>query len=341
MQGKTVHTCAGCGGLWFGREHLAGLMVAYDPDLASFDQLTKQALRAARDGHRACPACHRRLAHLVLHENDRVEIEVCRYCRGVWLDHGEFERLLAGREYAEFQTSLAATLTWRGWIFQLLSRLPLEFNFRPRRLPVVTYGLIAVNCLVFAMQWLTRPQDWFWLTLVPAEVGQPVWFVDLVTYNFLHINLIHLLGNMYFLWILGDNVEDVLGRWKFLIFYLLACVCSGLAVSASVDSVEVPRLGASGAVSAVMAAYAVLFRRSRLTFMFFVFQRKLTAPVFFGIWVGFNLLGFYFHGPGVAWEAHLGGFAFGLVTALFLYGRLTRRDPLLRLLNGLVTDSGT
>jgi membrane associated rhomboid family serine protease len=170
---------------------------------------------------------------------------------------------------------------------------------------------------------------------VPARLGEAQWFVAMITHNFLHVSPFHLLGNMYFLWILGDNLEDVLGPWKYLVFYLTAALASGLADTFTTMQPDVPRLGASGAVSGVIAAYAVLFRHAKLTFMVAIFQFKLDAPIYISIWAGFNVIGLLFHLPEVAWEGHLGGFVFGLVVAAIAYRPLLRRDPLLRLLNGV------
>ncbi len=144
---------------------------------------------------------------------------------------------------------------------------------------------------------------------------------------------------MYFLWILGDHVEDVLGRRAFLAFDLLAGIAGGLLYSV-VAGPATPAIGASGAISGVIALYAVLFRRSKLTFMLIFLQFKLAAPFYVGIWILFNAVGWATGAAGGAWEAHIGGFLFGLVVGLFGYRRLLTRRPLLRLLNrGSSTDA--
>ena len=92
-------------------------------------------------------------------------------------------------------------------------------------------------------------------------------------------------------------------------------------------------VGASGSISGVLALYAVLFRRSKLTFMVFLWQFKLSAPSYVGIWLAINIGGWAFGAPGIAWEAHIGGFVFGVVIGLVAYRRLLSRRPLLRILN--------
>ena len=111
-----------------------------------------------------------------------------------------------------------------------------------------------------------------------------------MTSQFLHLNAAHLLGNMYLLWILGDNVEDVLGRRAFLAFYLLAGIAGGLLYSV-VAGPATPAIGASGAISGVIALYAVLFRQSKLTFLLIFLQFELAAPFYVGIWILFNAVG--------------------------------------------------
>lgn len=209
---------------------------------------------------------------------------------------------------------------------------------KERRRPVVTFTLIAVSCAVL-LAGVFDPAPFAQWALIPDHLGQPQWWLSLLTSQFIHLGWIHLLGNMYLLWILGDNVEDLLGPWKFLAFYLGAAVAGDIVYSLLSQHPELPTAGASGAISGVMAAYAVYFRRSKLTFMVFVFQFKLRAPAYFGVWAVFNLGGWLVGLPGVAWEAHAGGLAFGLLFGLGTCERLMRRRPLLRLLSGTTGEA--
>jgi membrane associated rhomboid family serine protease len=149
---------------------------------------------------------------------------------------------------------------------------------------------------------------------------------------FLHGGLLHIAMNMYFLYVLGDNVEDVLGRFGFIAFYLFAGICGGLVHTAMAWGDTTPMVGASGAISGVMAAYAVFFRKAKLTFMLIVFQFKLSAPFYMLIWLGLNVLGYVSDQGNVAWGAHLGGFAAGLVVALLLDKQVLERHAFVRLL---------
>jgi membrane associated rhomboid family serine protease len=224
--------------------------------------------------------------------------------------------------------------------------LPLRDNLPTRRFPVVTVALIAANILVFVLyqgagsgeSFLSSLQD---LAFRPCEVEDscptagegPL--VTLFTSMFLHGDWLHLLGNMLFLWIFGNNVEDTLGRPRFIAFYLLGGVFAMATQSAvtlgfgtPVDG-AIPNLGASGAISAVLGAYFVLFPHGRvLTLILPVFVFPLPAGLFLGIYFVMQAFvgGLSFLSPeqggGVAYFAHIGGIVFGILTIrLFAAGR--------------------
>jgi membrane associated rhomboid family serine protease len=210
--------------------------------------------------------------------------------------------------------------------------LPLRDNVPTRSFPVVTVGLIAANVLVWVLYQLPDLDGSVTeLAYQPCEVvntcatvGQD-WAVTAFTSMFMHGSWAHLLGNMLFLWIFGNNVEDALGRFRYLLFYL----AGGLAATATQTFVTlmwssdaeaaIPNLGASGAVSAVLGAYIVLLPNAKvLTIIFFVL-REVPAVLFLGIWFLFQLidggasLAHPESGGGVAFFAHIGGFAFGVL----------------------------
>ncbi|MGH3036710.1 MAG: rhomboid family intramembrane serine protease [Gaiellaceae bacterium] len=224
--------------------------------------------------------------------------------------------------------------------------IPLRDNVPTRHFPVVTVGLIAANVLVFVLYQDAGANPGFTssvneLAYHPCEVENGCrqvgedWPVTVFSSLFLHAGWGHLLGNMLFLWIFGNNVEDTLGRVRYLVFYLLG----GLAATAAqtvvtlgwgtAQEAEIPNLGASGAISAVLGAYFILHPHGRVTTFvvpFFLFQ--VPAMVFLGIYFLYQLVvgGYAFVHPeaggGVAYFAHLGGIAFGLLTVrLFAAGR--------------------
>jgi membrane associated rhomboid family serine protease len=191
--------------------------------------------------------------------------------------------------------------------------------------PYVTTALIAVNVAVFV---LTLPlyaepgrlMAWFddW-ALVPAESDPATYLTSM----FLHGGFLHLAGNMLFLWIFGDNLEDRMGHGGFLAFYLASGLAAGFAHTLSAPGSPVPTVGASGAIAGVMGGYLLLFPRARVDvlFIFIVIFRVLPVPawVMLGIWFALQLAngsGTAADEAGVAYWAHAGGFVIGVVFAL-------------------------
>jgi membrane associated rhomboid family serine protease len=221
--------------------------------------------------------------------------------------------------------------------------LPIRDNVPTRTFPVVTVTLIAVNVAVWLLYQLPNlDRSVHDLAFHPCEVNgscQQIdkgWPLTAITSMFMHGSWLHLGGNMLFLWIFGNNVEDAMGRLRFLVFYFLG----GIAATAlqtfvtfhwgSPGDTMVPNLGASGAISAVLGAYLVLLPSASVLTLVFYLLIEIPAILFLGIWFVFQLWqGGYAvthpeSGGGVAFFAHVGGFAFGLLTVrLFAV-----RDPL-------------
>lgn len=202
------------------------------------------------------------------------------------------------------------------------------------RTPYVVYGLIAVNVLVF-LSYLPlsadqRALDHFFYNwaLIPARVSQGDGAVTLVTSMFLHAGFLHLGGNMLFLWIFGDNLEDEMGHLGFLLFYLASGIGAGLVHMLIAPYSTVPTVGASGAIAGVMGGYLLLYPRARvdvlviLVIFFYVFT--VPAWLMLGLWFLFQLFGSAGadpNGGGVAYWAHTGGFVVGFVLTLPIWLR--------------------
>jgi membrane associated rhomboid family serine protease len=240
--------------------------------------------------------------------------------------------------------------------------IPIRDNIPSRTSPVVNYLLIVASCVVFLLQTFDsgdvlifrfgliparlqqpeRPLVIETTRLIQTEIGPqeqrarveiprsavPVW-ATLCSSMFLHGSLLHLLGNLWFLWIFGDNVEDRLGHVPYLIFYLAGGVFAGCCHYAVDPGSTVPTIGASGAVAAVMGAYLLLYPHanviSLVPILFFLHIVVIPAPVFLGIWFLIQLLQGSFaagtaEAAGVAWWAHIGGFVAGIALA-FLLGK--------------------
>lgn len=195
--------------------------------------------------------------------------------------------------------------------------------------PIVTYSIVAINIAVFVYEIVLSARGDILefiveFALTPVHVVQGAALYTLVTSMFLHSGFMHVFSNMLYLYIFGDNVEDIMGRKRFILFYLLC----GLAASAAQLAVHplsnVPNLGASGAVAGVLGAYLIMFPRARvhciLIFGFFIRWITLPAVVVLGFWFVIQLFSGVASLPyitqdvgGVAYFAHMGGFVAGMV----------------------------
>ncbi|HOW85819.1 MAG TPA: rhomboid family intramembrane serine protease [Candidatus Aminicenantes bacterium] len=214
--------------------------------------------------------------------------------------------------------------------------LPLRDENPTSRFPAVTVALIALNAAVFifcavspggldasSARFGAVPYDIVHFRSPAAAAPVPP-LLTLLTSMFLHGSLFHLLGNMLYLWIFGDNVEDRLGRLRFLLFYLACGAAAGLTQVLFQAGSRLPMIGASGAIAGVLGAYAAIFPRARIrTFVFlFIYIDVVPVPaaVILGLWFLLQVLNVGL-GGGVAWFAHIGGFLAGLVLARLALGK--------------------
>ncbi len=213
--------------------------------------------------------------------------------------------------------------------------IPIRDMNPTRRRPVVTYALIAINLVVFLGEYALGSDSMQRITyrfgVVPNMLlhsGHPGSWVTPLTSMFMHGGWLHVLGNMWFLHVFGDNVEDALGRVRYLLFYF-ACGLAAVAAQVAIDPYsQVPMVGASGAIAGVLAGYVMLFPRQRvltLVPIFFIFFVEIPAVFFIFVWFGYQLLmGFTAIGSldrnmgGVAFFAHIGGFLAGLLLVRLL-----------------------
>jgi len=211
--------------------------------------------------------------------------------------------------------------------------IPLRDDNPTTLIPFVTIGLIVLNCLVFFYQVSLGPQEEeFVLSLaaIPADVfhqrpmvGNPLvppW-LTVFTSMFLHANILHLGGNMLYLWIFGNNIEDVMGHGRFVLFFLLVGGMAAFTHAAVAPSSTLPMIGASGAISGILGAYVLLFPYVRVQVLIpigiFPYIVRVSAIVVLGFWIVVQMLNAIFNlggmEGGVAWFAHVGGFIAGLV----------------------------
>jgi rhomboid family protein len=241
--------------------------------------------------------------------------------------------------------------------------IPLKDDVPSHSLPLVTVGLIVLNVLAFLYQLSLGIDSWgpgggaaqafvAEFGVIPCRLTQscpgsllraiddfpPPW-VTVVSSMFLHGGLLHVGGNMLYLWIFGDNIEDTLGHGRFLVFYLASGAAAAMGQALVNPSSTVPMIGASGAVSGVLGAYLLLFPHATIltlvTFGFFFRFVHVPALVVLGFWIVLQLLNGYItfsaqasgRGDmgGVAWFAHIGGFAAGMLLLFLFRPRQTRR----------------
>ncbi|MEE9219733.1 MAG: rhomboid family intramembrane serine protease [Acidobacteriota bacterium] len=230
--------------------------------------------------------------------------------------------------------------------------IPIKDDNPTRRFAWLTLLLIAANTGVFALEVLraggllspvsAEPVRALVETfgMVPARLFAsnsplPGWLsppalLTFVTSSFLHADLLHLLGNMLYLWIFGNNIEDVMGRGRFLVFYLVCGSVAALSQALTQPASLVPMIGASGAVAGVLGAYLVRFPRAKVLvlvfFFFFVRLVRIPALIMLGLWFLFQVAYAGQGAAGIAWYAHIGGFVAGaLLLHLFAEPRHRRR----------------
>jgi membrane associated rhomboid family serine protease len=239
--------------------------------------------------------------------------------------------------------------------------IPLRDLNPTRRFPVVTIALIAINVLIFILELSLSPEEQNQLScmagLIPCQVtgscpdltqrflpqytcllfatsGPPV-ALDFITAMFLHGGLLHLLSNMLYLWIFGNNIEDVLGRGPFILFYLACGIAASFAQILAEPSAPIPTIGASGAIAGILGAYLILFPHTRILSVVFLFYFirfiEIPAIIVLGFWFvlqffnGLASLGLPAMG-GVAYFAHIGGFVAGVVL-IYLFRRFQKPRP--------------
>jgi rhomboid family protein len=228
--------------------------------------------------------------------------------------------------------------------------IPLKDDNPSRLTPFVTYALIAACVLVFLWQMTLGPQGSqvavYALGVIPAvllgdaelppDVAMVGPWATVITSMFLHGGILHLLGNMLYLWIFGDNVEDSMGHVRFIVFYVLCGIAAVFAQALPDPSSQVPMIGASGAISGVLGAYLLLFPHARILVLiplgFIMHSTRLPAMWVLLLWFGLQFLSSAMQqagGGGVAFRAHIGGFIAGLVLIpLFKHRNVRLLNPL-------------
>ena len=353
FQGIEIDVCKKCGGVWFDHGELDDVMreaMAQPQSVARLDPQAGAPTKQTPHRELTCPRCQKPMAAGIFGKTSNIELDRCPQCSGQWADGGELSALVEylhdpgeSQRMQKLGEAIADTVKKRqalkdltelgrhgkqrvlmGSLFLPKIILPLGTSVGVSRFPVVTACLVLVNILIFVLQSVSGNLVSTFMTfgLTPARIaeGKNLW--GIFTHMFLHGGLLHLLGNMFFLWIFARAIEDTIGRWKFLGGYLLMGLTAGLAFLLSNLDGKMPGVGASGAISGILGAFLVFYPYSTITT--FVIQTILYIPtwLYVGVWIGFQFLylAIYSAFGGcscVAISAHIGGFFAGVILARF------------------------
>ena len=198
-----------------------------------------------------------------------------------------------------------------------------DVSRRPTRVPVVTAFIILVNVVVFLLELMRGDAFVIAWSAIPAQITSGHHLITILTAMFMHGSWSHIIGNMIFLWAFAPEIEDAMGRGRYLVFYLMGGMVAMLAQVAADPHSKVPNLGASGAIAAVMGAFIVTYPRDRIKSVLFIFVFARITFIPAALLIGFWFLTQLVHAGavakvqtgGVAYLAHIGGFVFGAVTA--------------------------
>jgi len=331
--------CPSCRGIWFDRGELESILLQVRSDI----QPIGVPIPTDGPGPRRCPRdrlpmIERRLSTARLRSSiyaapsdtipDGVCIDQCPSCLGIWLDGGELGQITQAMRAPHVHPLLRPTTqpppeqdqdkptSGLLWAFMFLTGLPVEQWQPRRRFPLVVLSVLLLCVMMFFVELGSRDPSALVLQLglVPIRALSGS-LLPWISHMFLHGGLWHLLGNMYFLWIFGDNVEDRLGKARFLLLYLASGLGAGLLQCLIQSNSTMPVVGASGAISGVMAAYALLFPNARLVSLIWVIQVKWKTSTYLGMWLLLQFIGAGIGERNIAWWAHIGGFAAGAAIA--------------------------
>ena len=357
MRGERLDLCGACRALWFDRGELATVINSLVNEVPEHDRLATERRPVERvpSGHRgACPRCATPLQQFNYAYDSNIFVARCPECGGVWIRRGQLRQLVRHLKGTPAERRMGESLARRTrekledadqlsgrmsapipvWGLFPVCILPVGDTAERRTFPAVTIGLIALNVLIsLAVFWSGDRMGVFepW-GMIPAQALSWAHWHTLVTSMFLHVGVFHLGGNMLFLWIFGDNIEDRLGRWRYVGFYVVCGLAAGLAHMAANPSSTVPTVGASGAIAGVMGAYLLCYPWARVKIMVYYRIYAVPAWVYLAFWIGMQLFSAWLASGqasqgGVAWWAHIGGFACGLALAQLSKVVLSRNGP--------------
>ncbi len=325
-----IDSCSNCVGAWFDGNELVHYIrkstIGKKKEGAAKGETIRPHFESRAQGGGFCPKCNQVIIPFEVGSSG-ISVLKCENCGGVWVELSQMDAL---RDWYR-QAGLIGRLTIYSGPREVetLSVGPIGKSFlgliedqNPRRhFPLATVLIILLNVILFIWA-LTSPDRVRFLFMVPREVlNYPSENgYTLITSMFMHGGLVHLFGNMYFLWVFGDNIEDRVGMVKYVLIYFCCGIFAGLAHAFFTIRPEIPTLGASGAVSGIMGGYLLLYPKGRIkifrmiSYLYHYRFLAINLPIWFflGVWFfGLQVLYASLKIPGVAWYAHIGGFLFG------------------------------
>lgn len=332
IYGIEIDSCSNCVGAWFDPNELANYLrkSTEKKTVRIPKKIPRNQLRVKRRIRQRgfCPKCNQLITPVELGSSGMSALK-CVRCGGMWvyLSHMNALRYWYGQAslperlelYGRPQRSsvdFSAGPVWKSF-FGLME------DENPRRnFPWTTLIIIITNISIFILSYFSPVKARFFLMVPENLVHSPSENIyTLYTSMFMHANLPHILGNMYFLWVFGDNIEDRLGTLKYIFLYFSCGIIAGLAHIFITSRPEIPVLGASGAISGILGGYLLLYPKARIKLFSMIFFRPIaiTLPIWFylGVWFfGQQVLYASMGVPGIAWYAHIGGFIFGFIVLL-------------------------
>jgi len=347
--------CEKCHGVWFDKDEFPAILKILENDpvspYAKFNPFHRKTRVIDPKSYlrRICPRCQSIMDGFNYVYDSNIFLDKCPTCGGVWADKGEvLKAAIYNKGYPKLEaigramleeadnvktakelSEVADSLTQYAYVLPAIPIiLPVSSENLRSRIPYMNISIIFVNVVAFIYEFIAivhHDKDLTNLVVVPSVIMAGKNLYSLVTSVFLHGGGAHLFFNMFFLWLFGNNVEDYLGSFKYLILYLLFGLCGSLlfvATSINTPLASEGALGASGAVSGVMAAYFALFPKSKINV--FIFNRIIATPAF--LYIGFFILtqivfvalksvtGY----EAVGYSAHLGGIISALIVVFFI-----------------------
>jgi len=343
--GLTVLMCPSCRGIWFEENELEPYL-RYVWKACEGMPLADDETGQEQNHDKICPRCRLLMPRTKYTVYSDVILDKCPACKGIWADYGEIETLVKERseelespilkkrydELRDLETSPEISSDdYDKLFFYLFSGvlIPVRDDVKAKTVPFITYSIILINCCVFLFQSkfienlpLFFRHYGFVLNNALSFSGSLIF----ITSIFIHGNIIHLAGNMWFLWIFGDNVEDAFGHLYFFGFYILCGIISSLTDSMFHLHSNIPSIGASGAIAGAMGAYFFLYPKAKIKMWIIFTKSTLLIPVFayLGFWIIIQIasgLDDLKYASGIGWFAHIGGFITGVLVSYIVKNR--------------------